>query len=90
MDTTYMGLSIDPGAPHGRIRRFAELDRLIAREEAERKHAAGRPRGAKNRPKATSLPAAAIAARPYRQNGIAQREAHRKAKETLRLRREKS
>jgi len=90
VDTTSQDLPFDPMAPHGRIRRFAELDRLIAREEAERKHAAGRPRGSKNGPKVTSLPAAMITARPYRQNGIMQREAHRKAKETLRQRREKA
>ena len=64
--------------------RFAELDRQIASDEVKRK--GGRPPGSKNKPKPTRLPEAVIAARPYYENGIMQREAHRKASETRRER----
>ena len=58
--------------------RFAELDRLIAEEPLKR---TGRPRGAKNKMK-TANPPTEIPARPYFQNGLRQREAHKKQWET--------
>lgn len=61
--------------------RMAELDRLIAVAAACKK---GRPLGAKNKPKRAELPMEVKMARPYRENGLLQREAHRKAWEDRR------
>lgn len=71
--------------------RMAELDRLIAADGSARK---GRPRGAKNKaknkPKRTELPMEARMARPYHENGLLQREAHRRAWEARRERGERN
>ena len=76
----------------GRIARFAELDQLIASSQIRRKKIPGTCRFCGHWFESTKAVKShekicrtgPIPLRPYRQNGIMQREAHRKAWETRR------